>query len=95
MMESLTNEIYEEGLKVINEVRPGVCWNLNHYELWDENASSSRIQVYKLGSDSVKFVLTVKRLSMVSIKITIQKSTLILHLVTFHVFSHLCTQVAF
>ena len=24
MMESLTNEIYEEGLKVINEVRPGV-----------------------------------------------------------------------
>ena len=28
MMESLTNEIYEEGLKVINEVRPGVCLNL-------------------------------------------------------------------
>ena len=25
------------------------------------NASSSRIRVYKLGSDSVKFVLTVKR----------------------------------
>ena len=25
MMESLTNEIYEEGLKVINEVIPGVC----------------------------------------------------------------------
>ena len=28
MMEILTNEIYEEGLKVINEVRPEVCLNL-------------------------------------------------------------------
>ena len=61
MMESLTNEIYEEGLKVINEVRRGVCLNLKPLRLRDENASSSKIRVYKLGSDSVKFVLTVKK----------------------------------
>ena len=33
MMESLTNEIYEEGLKVINEVRPGVSLNLKPFRI--------------------------------------------------------------